>query len=433
MKVRICWLAALLLFALAATASPLTGKVTNGTTKKPQGGDEVVLLSLSQGMQEAARTKASAGGEFKFDVSDDGGPHLVRVNHAGVNYFAMVPPGTNTAEVQVFEAAPKVEGVAGAVNIMRLQAVSGTLQVTELFALRNNSEPPRTQMSDQAFEFYLPEGAQVETGMAQGPGGQPVSTAPVPQQEKNRYAFIFPLRPGETRFQISYHVPYSGQATITPRPLLPFEHLVVMFPSSMKFQPGAAAQFQPMPGENGAEVRVSSSIKPGDKLAFTISGTGQIQETEEAANGAGRKMGGGQAAQRGRPGGGLGAPEETPDPLHQYRWFILGGLAVALAVGAFWVTSRPGAQPAQVAVADPSISEREYVPHPSPTSGGRAGHPATSAPARDSGNRLLDALKEELFQLELDRHQGKITQAEYDKARAALDVTIQRAAARQKS
>ncbi|HVP44720.1 MAG TPA: hypothetical protein VMS96_14920 [Terriglobales bacterium] len=426
MKVRIPWMAGLLLLAAAASASTLTGKITNGTTKKPQGGDEVVLLSLSQGMQEAARTKASASGEFKFDLPDGGGPHLVRVNHAGVNYFAMVPPGTNTAEVQVFESAPKVEGVSGAVNIMRLQAVSGTLQVTELFAVRNTSAPPRTQMSDQAFEFYLPEGAQVETSLAQGPNGQPVNSAPVPQKEKDRYAFIFPLRPGETRFQVSYHVPYSGQATITPRPLLSFEHLVVMLPSSMKFQPAAGAQFQPMPGENGAEVRVSSSIKPGDKLAFTISGTGQIQETEEASAGSGGKMGGGaqssQSGQRGRPGGGLGAPEETPDPLHQYRWFILGGLAVVLAVGAFWVTSRPGSQAAEVPVAA-AIGRELPPPLIRPP----------SAPAREPGNRLLEALKEELFQLELDRHQGRISQAEYDNARAALDVTIQRAASRQKS
>ena len=413
MKFRILALAALLISSLAASASPLTGKVTNGTTKKPQGGDDVVLLSLSQGMQEAARTKASPGGDFKFDVKDEGGPHLVRVNHAGVNYFAMVPPGTGTAEVQVYDSAPKVEGIAGTVNIMRFQAVEKTLQVTELYAVRNMSEPPRTQMSDQAFEFYLPEGAQVESAMAQGPGGQPVSSAPVPQKEKNRYAFIFPLRPGETRFQVSYHVPYTGQATITPKPLLSFEHLVVMLPSSMKFEPAAGAQFQPMPGENGAEVRVSSSIKPGDKLAFTISGTGQIQETEEASAG---RSGGAQAAQRGRPGGGLGAPEETPDPLHQYRWFILGGLGVLLAVGAFWVTSRPGSHAADTAL---EAGEPSGVP--------------PRSPARPSGDSLLAALKEELFQLEMDRHQGKITQAEYDQARAALDVTMKRAASRQKS
>ena len=273
MKFRISWLACVLALTIAAPAATLTGKVTNGTTKKPQGGDDVVLLALSQGMQEAARTKVSASGDFKFDVTDDGGPHLVRVNHRGVNYFAMVPPGTTTADVQVFEAASKVEGIAGTVNIMRLQAVDGTLQVTELYAVRNMSEPPRTQMSDQAFEFYLPEGAQVEGSLAQGPGGQPVNSAPVPQSEKSRYAFVFPLRPGETRFQVSYHVPYAGQATITPRPLVSFEHLVVMLPSSMKFQPAAGAHFQPMPSENGAEVRVSSSIKPGDKLAFTVSGT----------------------------------------------------------------------------------------------------------------------------------------------------------------
>ncbi len=421
MKSPIPWLAWMLALSMAAPAATLTGKVTNGTTKKPQGGDEVVLLSLSQGMQEAARTKASAAGEFKFDLPDDGGPHLVRVNHAGVNYFAMVPPGTTSAEVQVFESAAKVEGVAGTVNIMRLQATEGALQVTELFAVRNMSEPPRTQMSDQAFEFYLPEGAQVEGSMAQGPGGQPVNSAPVPQKEKNRYAFVFPLRPGETRFQVSYRLPYSGQATITPKPLLSFEHLVVMLPSSMKFQAAAGTKFQPMPAENGAEVRVSSSIKPGDALSFTVSGTGQIQETEEAsAGGAGGGGGGGQMAQRGRPGGGLGAPEETPDPLHQYRWFILGGLAVVLAVGAFWATTR---QPSQPAEAPARAAVRELPPSLAP---------ARPTPAAD-GNRLLDALKDELFQLELDRHQGRISQQEYDKARAALDVTIQRAAARQRS
>jgi len=190
-----------------------------------------------------------------------------------------------------------------------------------------------------------------------------------------------------------------------------------MLPSSMKFQPAAGTQFQPMPSENGADVRVSSSIKPGDKLAFTVSGTGQIQETEEASAGRGG-AGSAGTAQRGRPGGGLGAPEETPDPLHQYRWFILGGLAVVLAVGAFWATTRQPSQPAEVPA---RAAVRELPPSLAP---------ARPTPA-GNGDRLLEALKEELFQLEMDRHQGRISQQDYDKARAALDVTIQRAAARQ--
>jgi hypothetical protein len=40
---------------------------------------------------------------------------------------------------------------------------------------------------------------------------------------------------------------------------------------------------------------------------------------------------------------------------------------------------------------------------------------------------LLDALKEEMFQLEMDHKQGRIPQEEYAKAKAALDLTLERA------
>ena len=40
---------------------------------------------------------------------------------------------------------------------------------------------------------------------------------------------------------------------------------------------------------------------------------------------------------------------------------------------------------------------------------------------------LLEGLKDEMFQLELERKQGHITQSDYEKAKAALDVTLERA------
>ncbi len=42
-------------------------------------------------------------------------------------------------------------------------------------------------------------------------------------------------------------------------------------------------------------------------------------------------------------------------------------------------------------------------------------------------------MKEELFQLEIDRQQGKISPDEYTTAKAALDETIKRALARKSS
>ena len=53
-----------------------------------------------------------------------------------------------------------------------------------------------------------------------------------------------------------------------------------------------------------------------------------------------------------------------------------------------------------------------------------------TAPARDRNALLLEAMKEELFQLEIDRQQGKVSPEEYAKAKAALDETIKRALAR---
>jgi hypothetical protein len=52
---------------------------------------------------------------------------------------------------------------------------------------------------------------------------------------------------------------------------------------------------------------------------------------------------------------------------------------------------------------------------------------ATAAMAQPRPSMLLEALKEEIFQLEVEHKQGKITQQEYEKAKAALDGTLERA------
>ena len=86
---------------LSPSAQNITGTVTNGTTGKPAAGDEVTLLSLSQGMQEVGSTKTDAQGKFSMAApADQGVPHMVRVTHGGVNYFPQggpLMPGATTA------------------------------------------------------------------------------------------------------------------------------------------------------------------------------------------------------------------------------------------------------------------------------------------------------------------------------------------------
>ena len=407
-----------LLLCSPSIAQTLTGIVTNATTNKPAAGDDVVLLSLAQGMQEADRAQTNAKGAFTLKLDDASGPHLVRVIHQGVTYHRMAPPGTTSVEVQVYDAAKKVVGISVTADVMRFQADANELHGIRLFAVNNNSNPPRTQMNDQNFEFYLPDGAQIDQSMAQTANGQPINSAPVPQKEKNRYAFIFPLRPGETQFQIAFHLPYSGQASINPKALYGAQHFVVMFPKSMQFTPGQGASFQSMqdPRQSDAGVEVASNTAVGQPLDFTISGTGTLGEAGDDSQGSPTPTGNAAAGRDNRPGGGLGPPIDAPDPLEKYRWYILGGFAIVLAGGAIYVAKRSHAAPVpDFAPQDIEIPQAPRVAKPKPA---------------DHSGMLLEALKEELFQLELEHKQGRISDQEYAKAKAALDQTLERAVKR---
>jgi hypothetical protein len=238
------WGISLVLFTLvvvSASAQTLSGKVTNRTTSKPARGDDVVLLSLGQGMEESGRTQTVANGNFSVKLDNAASPHLVRISHQGVTYYRMAPPGTTSVEVQVHDLAKEVDGVSVTADVMRFRAQGSELQYIQLFAVNNASDPPRTQMSDQSFEFYLPNGAQLDQSMAMTAGGQPINSAPVPQKQKNRYAFLFPLRPGETQFQVSYHTPYRGEASFDLKTLYGAQHFVVVLAKTMQFTAGPGA------------------------------------------------------------------------------------------------------------------------------------------------------------------------------------------------
>src|SRR4029077_5114411 len=92
----------ILTLCAGAAAETLTGTVKNGTTGKPAAGDDVVLIKLAQGMEEAARAKADAGGHFSFKLPDTG-PHLIRAIHQDVTYHRMAPPGVNSVELEVYD------------------------------------------------------------------------------------------------------------------------------------------------------------------------------------------------------------------------------------------------------------------------------------------------------------------------------------------
>jgi hypothetical protein len=434
-----------LLFSSVASAQTLTGAVKNATTGKPAAGDDVILLKLGEGMEEEGRTRTDVKGNFSFKLDDAQSPHLVRVVHQEVTYHRMAPPGTTSVEVEVYDVAKKLdEGINVVADIMRLQVEQGQLEVVRMFAVDNTSKPPRTQMNEHNLEFYVPEGAQILGGQAVTQGGQPINSAPVPEGgTKTKYAFIFPLRPGTTQFQAAYQLPYTGSANIDPKSPYKMQHFVAILPKSMQFtEASATAGFKSMndPNQPDASVEVASDTALGQDLAFKVSGEGTLAERQEGNGTQGESA---SADNGNRPGGGLGPPIDAPDPLQKYRWYILGGCAAALVVGGVFVASRQQAAARAAAQAvstsegridsgEPLFVEADYQENDSQFADSPPARPARAAqPPASRSAMLLEGLKEELFQLEVDHKQGKISQQEYEKAKAALDLTLDRALKRQ--
>ncbi len=469
---------------LSLGAATISGTVTDRTTNKPAAGDTAVLLDLQQAMTESARTTIDAKGHFSFDVPNSAGMHLVQVEHQKASYYGPVPPNTSVVNIDVFDVAPKVDGIHMYADVSRMETDPQGLSVTESFFIRNPSKPPKTQLSSHTFEFYLPADATLEGSTATGPGGMAVSSAPVPLGDKGHYAFIFPLRPGETRFQIGYRLPYSGHLAMHARVSMPSDNVAVMLPKSMSFDGGKA--FQALGGDAsgpGVQTYLATNVRPDAPATFTVSGTGSMpreQQNPQGGNGQGMGQGAGMgmgadqgaqgaagmgtgsdqtaqgggdqaAAQSGPPGGGVAGavPIGTPDPLQKYKWYILSGVGLALVIAAaFMLRARPG-QAMTITATDPSPLTSTLPPGVKATTyradvmgSGSNGNPQKSATISEnlqpaaSGERaqrtaMLSALKEELFQLETERLEGKITDAEYAEHKAALEVMLKRALARE--
>jgi hypothetical protein len=235
---------------------------------------------------------------------------------------------------------------------------------------------------------------------------------------------------------VEFTLPYSGEIKIDPNPLYSAQHLVIVLPKTMQFKAANPSSFQSMqdPNQGDSNVEVAQQTKPGQSLGFTLKGNGVITESPgETASGAAQQQeppqGRDNRSSDNRPGGGLGVPIDAPDALQKYRWPILFGFAVLLAIGGWVVTKRQtGASVAATFPAKPGAPSSVNSAAVRPTT-----TPATSAasPPAAKSSMLLEALKEELFQLEVERKQGKITPADYEKAKAALDQTLERALKRQ--
>jgi len=406
----------LLLTGALAQAAQITGTVTDKTTGKPAVGDTVVLVDPMAGMSETAHAVTDARGHYSLEKNGDG-PALLRAKHQGAEYFIEAPHGGAFGDISVYDVAAKVNGVYCEADVLEVEGANGQLRVTERYFVHNTSNPPTAQWSAHPFEIVLPQEAVVEGAAGQRPGGMPTSVKLNPDGPKGHYAFDLPIQPDEgdksTLFEINYELPYSSEKfTFKPLMTLPTQSVGVLVPKSMTFTAGAGSVFQSVPEDPGVQTFVARNALPGKALEFTVAGSGSIPREQQGApagqsSGMGEPQGGQDTSTPGtQPGGGIGTPINTPDPLSKYKWWILGGLGLLMVVTAGFLLRKP----APGAAFDASAVTAQTI----------------SAPAGKSV-ALLNALKEEMFALESEKIAGTLSQDEYTKVKAALDIVLSRA------
>jgi hypothetical protein len=396
--------ASVLLFAVSARAGELHGTVKNGTTGKAAPGVEVVLIQLQGGMQPVANSKTDAQGQFSFDNPSLGAqPMLVRAVYKGINFHQPVPPGSSNVEVSIFEPSKDPKTISVASRIVFFQPSGANLTVGEEYSIQNNSQPPQAYFRpDGNFEFVIPDNAKLQQVAASGPTGMPVVQAPI-DKSRGKYAIAYALRPGQNIVRYSYEVPYPGNAaTVKLATVYPSARLLVVASPTMQV---SGDGLQSGGQEQGMSVYGRENLTANTLIAVNVSGTAPPLQS------GGAESGGGQSSPDAQPAAPAANVQSIPGRLDVLKWPLIAGFVGIFALGALLLARKPVAAVAgDVAVASGATT--------------LASKPAALSQVDAAVGTSLDALKDQMFRLELRRQAGSISEAEYAQERARAEKVL---------
>ena len=397
--------ATLVLFAVSARGGILNGTVKNGTTGKAAAGVEVILIQLQGGMQPVANSKTDAQGQFSFDNASLGAqPMLVRAVYKGINFHQPVPPGRSDVEVSIFEPTKDPKTISVASRIVFFQPNGANLTVAEEYSIQNSSQPPQAYFrADGNFEFVIPEYAKLQQIAASGPTGMPVVQAPI-DKTKGKYAIAYALRPGQSTVRYSYEVPYPGDTTsVKVATVYPSVRLLVVASPTMQISgDGLRSGGQ----EQGMSVYGRENVAANTVMAVNVSGTAPPLKAGGSDSGGGGQ--GGQEPQSAAPAADI---QSIPGRLDVLKWPLIAGFVGIFALGAMLLARKP-----VVAVAGGvPMASRAAIPPPAS---------AALSQVDAAVGTSLDALKDQMFRLELRRQAGTISDEEYARERARAEKVL---------
>jgi len=175
-------------------------------------------------------------------------------------------------QVQVFDSTNKPVATVSQ-HFIVLQPGASEMAVSEGILYRSDSNLTYNDAANGTLRFYLPPEAQGQVNVTiNAPGGMPIQRPAQKTKDANVYKVDYPIKPGETRFDLNYVVPIT-----TP----------LIFSGKILHSEGASDLVAPngvtLKGDNielaGQEPKTQASIYQikGASYKVEVEGTGSLQ------------------------------------------------------------------------------------------------------------------------------------------------------------
>jgi hypothetical protein len=214
--------ALLLLLAAIVLQAAVDGTVVNGSTGRSQAGVSVTLVAVSgAGMQPQASVTSDPAGQFRFSQTPQG-PTLLQATHQGVTYNLMVQPGAPSTglKLEVFDASTRPGAAKVIEDVVLLEPLGAELSVRENVIWQNGGRETYHDPAGGTLRFYAPPEAKDTLRVsATAPNGLPLEHAAVPAGPRNVFKVDFPIKPGDTTFEVSYRLPFTSPGSFSGRGL----------------------------------------------------------------------------------------------------------------------------------------------------------------------------------------------------------------------
>ena len=269
----------------ASLFGAIDGVVVNSTSGKPQAGVSVTLVKPGQGgMKTLGNTTSDASGHFRFEKDQPGGgPQLLQANYGSVNYNKLMTPNipTSNVELDIYEVtkSPAVANIAQ--RWLLIEPTLSQIAVDETAIVQNGS---KTTFHDEALGsllFYLPPAANGQvTVNAQGPQGMPLPQAAEKTKVSDVFKVSFPIKPGDTQFDIRYVLPagspFNFHGRIVSVAGMPSGPLRLIAPSGVTL---AGNDLQNVGTEPKTQATIYT-VTAKDLFSFDITGTGSLHDND---------------------------------------------------------------------------------------------------------------------------------------------------------